>query len=109
MIIMSTTTTITTTPTSTKMMMTMTTMTMMRMMVVSKKMMIACSVIGVCDNNIDKKGFLDSPGYPDPPPDGVTCEWRVTSPKGEIIYIRPDENDTAHALPNCSSGLLHVR
>ncbi|KAK7097764.1 adhesion G protein-coupled receptor L4-like [Littorina saxatilis] len=62
---------------------------------------------GICESNITEGGFLESPGYPNPPPDGVTCEWNVTSQNQQIIYIRPDENDTKHVLPDCGSKLLN--
>ncbi|XP_076468234.1 cadherin EGF LAG seven-pass G-type receptor 1-like isoform X2 [Babylonia areolata] len=63
---------------------------------------------GICQSVLSQAGFLESPGYPDPPPEGVGCQWEVTSPQKKILYIRPsDEDDGGHELPDCGSSLLN--
>lgn len=62
---------------------------------------------GICGNNITESSYLESPGYPDPPPEGVTCTWDMTSAGNQqILYLRRDENDTSHVLPPCGVSSL---
>ncbi|KAK7495289.1 hypothetical protein BaRGS_00013471 [Batillaria attramentaria] len=59
---------------------------------------------GLCEKNVTVNDTLESPGFPESPPVGVTCTWTVTSQLGAIIYVRPEEATRQDPLPDCSES-----
>ncbi|KAL8558911.1 hypothetical protein ACOMHN_028223 [Nucella lapillus] len=62
---------------------------------------------GVCQATLSQPGVLESPGYPQPPPEGVGCRWEVTSVQSQILYIRPEDQNGGHPLPDCGATLIN--
>lgn len=51
-----------------------------------------CSLSALCNNaNLvatTTPQTLDSPGYPNDYANGMSCDWNVTAPVGDVIYIQ---------------------
>ncbi|XP_025086752.1 cubilin-like [Pomacea canaliculata] len=60
---------------------------------------------GVCERNITSNMVLESPGFPDSPPDNVTCQWTVESNQSALILIRPPE-DELQRFPECNDSSI---
>ncbi|XP_065576806.1 cubilin-like [Artemia franciscana] len=62
---------------------------------------------GFFDGAKTRSGIIESPGYPHQYPVGISCQWRITAPKGQKVLLKIIDFDIANSK-DCSSDSLLV-